>query len=440
MSSTPRNSHLEAGIDDKIPGSEALTLGLQHGLSMNVYIGPMIIAGIVGLSTGQMSAVIQSTFIACGLAMIIQTKLMHLPVAQGASFIPIAAISGIALANGGGIAGWGVAMSAALIGALGLLLLGFSGLMDKFVNYFIPQIVGAVLLLCIGLSLMPAAVNNIYTAPQASVGQNLILGLVAIISMVTATLLGNRLTGFAGKICRIGSILITFLIGCVLAQFMGVLDLTPVAAAPWFSLPMVMFKDFSSQFDLPSVLTMLVIYLLLLSESTGAWIALANASESPLSKERINKGVVGEALGCLLTSFLGTSPVTGFSSNAGIISLTRVASLPVFYYAGGLFILFGLSGKLSALISVIPGAVIGGVFLVICGTIFLAGLQSLQNVEIKEKETFLIALSVGTVVLIQYMPNDFLLSLPPVLQYFFGSPISVASIVAMALNKVLPEG
>lgn len=201
-----------------------------------------------------------------------------------------------------------------------------------------------------------------------------------------------------------------------------------------------MFKDFSFQFDLPSVLTMLVIYLLLLSESTGAWIALANASESPLSKERINKGVVGEALGCLLTSFLGTSPVTGFSSNAGIISLTRVASLPVFYYAGGLFILFGLSGKLSALISVIPGAVIGGVFLVICGTIFLAGLQSLQNVEIKEKETFLIALSVGTVVLIQYMPNDFLLSLPPVLQYFFGSPISVASIVAMALNKVLPEG
>ncbi|MDK7294109.1 purine permease, partial [Streptococcus pasteurianus] len=102
---------------------------------------------------------------------------------------------------GGGIAGWGVAMSAALVGALGLLLLGFSGLMDKFVNYFIPQIVGAVLLLCIGLSLMPAAVNNIYTAPQASVGQNLILGLVAIISMVTATLLGNRLTGFAGKIC-----------------------------------------------------------------------------------------------------------------------------------------------------------------------------------------------------------------------------------------------
>ncbi|MDK7294008.1 purine permease, partial [Streptococcus pasteurianus] len=61
MSSTPRNSHLEAGIDDKIPASEALTLGLQHGLSMNVYIGPMIIAGIVGLSTCQMSAVIQST-------------------------------------------------------------------------------------------------------------------------------------------------------------------------------------------------------------------------------------------------------------------------------------------------------------------------------------------------------------------------------------------
>ncbi|MCW1009298.1 purine permease, partial [Streptococcus anginosus] len=79
----------------------------------------------------------------------------------------------------------------------------------------------------------PAAVNNIYTAPQASVGQNLILGLIAIISMVTATLLGNRLTGFAGKICRIGSILITFLIGCVLAQFMGVLDLSPVVDAPW---------------------------------------------------------------------------------------------------------------------------------------------------------------------------------------------------------------
>ncbi|AMB92455.1 uracil-xanthine permease family protein [Aerococcus christensenii] len=440
MSHMMKGSNLEVKMDEKVPLSEGLTLGLQHALSMNVYVGPMIIAGMIGLSSAETTGVIQSTFIASGLAMILQTLLMKLPVAQGASFIPIAALSGISMVHGGGMAGWSVAMTASLIGALVLLLVGFTGFVDKLIHHFIPHFVGSVIVLCIGLSLMPAAVGNIYHAPNGSVGQNLTLGMLTVAVMVICSLLGEKVTGLFGKVLRIGSVLLTFIVGCVVAYFMGILDASVVGQADWVSLPLFLGKDIQFTFDGSSVLTVLIVYLLLLSESAGTWIAMANTCETSLTTETINKGVIGEALSCVISSIFGTSPMTGFSSNAGIICLTKVASRQVFVLGGALLFVFGLSGKLSALISVIPGAVIGGIFLVICGTIFMGGLQSIDYKKMcTSKGTFVVILPVATIALLQYIPQDFLNQLPEVLKYFLGSPVSVASLLAIVLNKAIPE-
>jgi NCS2 family nucleobase:cation symporter-2 len=220
---------------------------------------------------------------------------------------------------------------------------------------------------------------------------------------------------------------------------MGVLDFSAVASAKWFSMPKLPFKDFGFSFDLSAIITMVIIYLVLLAETTGTWFAISNVIDKPLTDRNINRGVIGEGISCLIASVLGSTPVTGYSTNAGIISITGVASRRVFLAVGGWFVLFGCSGKLAALISSIPTAVIGGVFAIVCGIISINGIQVMKNVTIREKEMYIIAIPMILTLALVLIPKDFLYTLPTFVQYLLGSPILAASLAAIMLNKLLPS-
>lgn len=426
--------------EDTVTWKQSLLLGLQHLLAMDVYVVPLIVALTVGFSASQSAILIQSTFIAAGIATIIQTGLlMKMPVAQGASFIPIGAIAGITLANGGGMEGWGAAMGASFLGAVVVTILGFTGLFHKFIDSFVPSIVGGTIIFCVGLSLMPAAVNdNIYNSAVGSIGQNIFLALITGAIMIGCSILGNH-SSKSGRIFRVASVIIALFAGSILAGFMGMLDLTPVAEAKWFSMPQFVFKDFTFSFDFSAIVTMLIIYLVLMAETTGTWLAVSNVTKTPLNQNHINRGVIGEGLGCMAAALFGTTPVTGYSSNAGIITITGIASRRVFIAAGGLFIVFGLSGKLSAIISSIPSAVIGGVFALICGVIAMSGFQVLKQKQLGQKEMYVISIPILLVIALTFLPADYLSTLPTMIQYLFGSPIAIASLTAIILNKALPE-
>lgn len=184
---------------------------------------------------------------------------------------------------------------------------------------------------------------------------------------------------------------------------------------------------------------MLIIYLVLMAETSGTWFAVSQVCDMPLSDEQLNRSVLGEGLGCVISSLLGSTPVTGYSTNAGIISITGVASRNLLTDAGFWFILFGFSGKLSALISAIPTAVIGGVFVVVCGIIATSGLQVIKNVAIAEREMYIIALPMIMTLALTFIPQDYVGSLPQTIQYLFSSPVATASLLAIALNKLLPN-
>ncbi|MCA9765871.1 MAG: purine permease, partial [Carnobacterium sp.] len=119
-------------------------------------------------------------------------------------------------------------------------------------------------------------------------------------------------------------------------------------------------------------------------------------------------------------------------------AITGIASRRVFIAAGGLFIVFGLSGKLSALISTIPSAVIGGVFALVCGVIAMSGFQIIKQTQIGQKEMYVISIPILLIIALLYLPKDYLMSLPTMIHYLFSSPIAIASIAAIALNKLLP--
>lgn len=432
--------NLTVGPDEKVSFGRSIVLGLQHVVAMDVYVVPFLIAMLIGLSGAESSALIQSTFVAAGIATIIQTHFcMKLPMAQGPSYVPIGAIIGIYAAGGGGALGWSTVLGAGLIGAILIIILGLSGIFNTIVKNFIPPIVGGTIIFVVGLSLMPVALDsNIYNGAGATTSQNVLLAVITGSVLILCAMLGS-IFRTKGSFLRITSVIIALVVGCFVARYMGILDFSSVREAKWFSIPQIPFVDFGFTFNFSAIITMIIIYIVLMAETTGTWFAISDVIQKPLTDKNINNGVIGEGIGCMVASLAGSTPVTGYSTNAGIISITGVASRRVFISVGIWFILFGFSGKLAALISSIPSSVIGGVFIIVCGIISINGLQVIKNVVITEKEMYIIAVPMIIALALALMPDEFLHSLPSFVQYLFGSPIATASIIAIILNKILPE-
>ena len=434
-----QKSRLTVGVDEPLSLSQSLLLGIQHVLAMDVYVVPFIIATAIGLSTEASASLIQATFLAAGIGTIIQTFVfMKIPIAQGPSFIPIGAIAGIYFANEAGGNGWGTVLGASLIGAIVVILLGLTGTFHKLVNYLVPPIVGGTIIYVVGLSLMPTALtSNVFGAP-GEISDNLLLASITSITLIVCTMIGSEFPN-KGRWFRVSSVIMALLVGCLTAEMIGVLDLSAVKDASLFSLPKLAFMGDGLSFEVSSIVTMIIIYMVLLAETTGTWFAISNVTEKPLTDETINKGVIGEGISCLISALVGSTPVTGYSTNAGIITITGVASRRVFAAAGVWFIVFGFSGKLATLISSIPSAVIGGVFVVVCGIIAISGMQVIKEVTIGEKEMYVISIPMIIALGLILIPQEFIQTLPNFLQYLFSSPIATASIAAMVLNKILPS-
>ena len=190
---------------------------------------------------------------------------------------------------------------------------------------------------------------------------------------------------------------------------MGVLDLSPVSQAKWFSMPQIPFADFSFSFNFSAIITMVIIYIVLMAETTGTWFAISNVIDQPLTNKQINRGVVGEGIGlyCFFTWLHSCDRLF----NKCRCYLYYWDCEPSCLYSRGIwFIVFGFSGKLAALISAIPSAVIGGVFVIVCGIIAISGLQVMKNEHIGEKEMYVIAIPVILTLALTLLPDDFLYS------------------------------
>ena len=430
------NPHLTIGVNDHIPTGQAILLGLQHVLAMDVYVVPFIIAAAVSMSPGEASGLIQSTFLGAGIASLIQVLFfLKLPVCQGPSFVPVGAIIGIYLGGNG----MSTVLGSSLVGALAITILGYTGIYKQIVRHFIPTIVSGTIIMIVGLTLLPSAFNgNIFIETATlSMNQNILLAVITAVILILFSMLGVYFPRL-GKIFRISSVIIALIIGSIVASFMGGMDFTSVSEASFFSLPNFAFIDYGFDFDLSAIATMIVIYMVLLAETTGTWYAVSSVTGEEITDEQINQGVIGEGFGCLIASLVGATPVTGYSTNAGIISITGVASKVVFVAASVWFIVLSFLGKLSALINAVPAAVIGGVFVVVCVIIMLSGFRVIKNEEFSERELYIIGVPLIIAIGLLFMPAELKGTAPQFIQYLLDSPIAVSALAAVAMNKLIP--
>ena len=429
-------NHLTIGVEENIPFSQSLILGLQHVLAMDVYVPPFILATAIALSPGDATGLIQSTFLGAGIASLIQVLFyLKLPVCQGPSFIPLGAIIGIYM----GTKNLGTVLGASIVGAILVILLGYSGIYKYIVKNYIPSIVSGTIIMIVGLTLLPSAfVSNIYIeGNDLTMKQNVLLAFITAASLILFSTLGNYVNKFK-RIFQISSVIIALAIGTFSAYLMGGFNTQGIKDASFFSMPKLLFLDYSIHFEISAIITMIIIYMVLLAETTGTWYAVSSVINKPLSDTQVNKGVIGEGIGCLAAALVGTTPVTGYSTNAGIISITGVASRKVFVMASFWFIGLSFLGKLSAVINSIPSAVIGGVFSVVCILILLNGFRVVKNLDFSERELYIIGVPLMFTIGLLFIPAELKASAPQLLQYLIGSPIAVGAIVAIIMNKLIP--
>ena len=435
-----QKAQLLVGPDEKISGTEAALLGLQHVLAMDVYVPPIILAGMLAMGSADSTGLLQATFLACGIGTILQTGLfMKMPVSQGPSFVPLSAAAGVVLASGG-LKGNGMAtlLGSLVIGAVLLIILGLSGVFQKIINYLVPAVVGGTIITCVGLSLIPSALNDNIFEAKGNIYQNMELAAVTALTLLVCVSISIRFPRVQ-KLFKAGSIVIALLVGTAMSASMSRFDWKSVAASPWFSLPQRTMLHWGLHFDTTAILTFIIIYAILTTETTGTWFAMGAVTNHTITKKQWNHGIIGEGISCLIAAFTGTTPVTGYSTNAGIISITGIASKRAFIAAGGWFILLGFFTKLSAFLAAIPAPVIGGVFAIITVTIMLNGLNVIRRLKTGESDIYVIGLPIVLTIALVLLPKHVLNSSPQMLQYLLGSPIAISAITAIVLNILMPK-
>ena len=268
--------------------------------------------------------------------------------------------------------------------------------------------------------------------------QNILLALVSVVTLIFCVTLGIHI-GKKGNWLRTGAVIFALATGSVAAQLMGRFQWESVAAAGWLARPHLAFIDYMPSFTPSAILTMIFVFFVLMAETTGTWFAIGSVINEDVTPKQVDRGVVGEGLGCLVSSLVGSTPVTGYSTNAGLISITGVASRYAFYGAGAWLMMFGLSGKLATLIASIPAPVIGGVFVVVCAIISLSGIRILKQERLTERNMFVIGVPMVISLALYLLPKDYMATLPELLQYVLGSTVASAAIVAIVLNLILPQ-
>ena len=152
-----------------------------------------------------------------------------------------------------------------------------------------------------------------------------------------------------------------------------------------------------------------------------------------LTERQLERGV-----GCLVGSLFGGIPMTGYSSNAGVLAVTKIGSRMAITAGGIILMLLGVCPKLMAVISCIPAPVVNGVFAVVCILLISNGIKIIQNEPLNERSSLIIGISVVTAVATIVIPQEVLNAMPQFL-IILCLLVQIGATIAVLLQLFLPE-
>ncbi|MER2509078.1 MAG: nucleobase:cation symporter-2 family protein [Amaricoccus sp.] len=470
-------------VDEVLPAPKLFTLGLQHVLVM--YAGaiavPLIVGRALQLAPQDVAFLISADLFVCGVVSIIQSLGIgpwfgiRMPVMMGVTFASVGPMVSIGMANPG--SDGARLIFGAIIGA-GILAMLIAPLIGRMLRYFPPVVTGTIILV-IGISLMRVGINWIFgnpvgpTAPRiinpehaawltaitdaatagaeipappaglalapkvdnpayAPIG-NIVISLIVLAVIVA---IARYAKGFLSNI----AVLVGIVVGGVLAAALGMMHFDKVAGAAWFA-PITPFHFGMPTFDPILIITMLLVMIVVMIESTGMFLALSDITGKKISQAELTAGLRTDGLGTVIGGLFNTFPYTSFSQNVGLVGVTGVRSRYVCVAGGAIMIVLGLIPKMAALVESLPTVVLGGAGLVMFGMVAATGVRILSAVDFKTSRNnlFVVAISVG-LGMIPVVAPDFKMWLPHAIHPLIDSGILLASIGAVGLNAFFNGG
>jgi uric acid transporter len=474
-------------VDEKLPTGRLAALGLQHVLVM--YAGaiavPLIVGRALKLSPEQVAMLISADLFACGIVTLIQSLGVtqwfgiKLPVMMGVTFAAVGPM--VAFANAMPGVDGARAIFGAIIGA-GVISMLIAPVISKLLRFFPPVVTGTIIAI-IGISLMRVGVGWAMGGP-ANLAQSVdVPKLVAMVDAAKATaaaaaasapataasapvvapamklpgpipmadnlnyaaldnlaiaaavlifilLLVKYSKGFVANV----SVLLGLVAGCVVAIAMGKMNFDKVGKAHWFDV-VTPFAFGMPTFDIVMILTMSLVMIVVMIESTGMFLALSDMTGKKISQPELAAGLRTDGLGTLIGGIFNTFPYTSFSQNVGLVGVTGVKSRWVCVAGGVIMVILGMLPKMAAAVEAIPQFVLGGAGLVMFGMVTATGVRILSGVDYKgnRNNLYIVALSVGFGLIPLVAPRwsqQMAHSLHPLLE----SGILLTAIAAVVLN------
>jgi uric acid transporter len=459
-------------VDERLPTPRLAALGLQHVLVM--YAGaiavPLIVGRALKLTPEQVALLISADLFACGIVTLIQsfgvTKYfgIKLPVMMGVTFAAVGPM--VAFANAMPGVDGARAIFGAIIGA-GILSMLIAPVVSKMLRFFPPVVTGTIITI-IGVSLMrvgvgwamggpaflaqrtdvPKLVEMVDKAKAAAAAASAPIALgpipmvdnpaygaldnmaIAAFVLVIVLLLVKYTKGFIANI----SVLLGIVAGCALAIALGKMNFDKVAKADWFDV-VTPFAFGMPTFDVVMILTMTLVMIVVMIESTGMFLALSDITGKKIDQPQLAAGLRTDGLGTLIGGIFNTFPYTSFSQNVGLVGVTGVRSRYVTIAGGIIMIFLGMLPKMAAFVEAIPQFVLGGAGLVMFGMVAATGIRILSTVDYKgnRNNLYVVALAIGFGLIPLVAPRwtqQMAHSLHPLLE----SGILLTAVAAVVLN------
>ena len=422
-----KNSKMLLDVNDKPPLLKWLLLSLQHVFAM--FGATILVPILVNKAAGSEVLSIPVALISSGIGTLIYivcTKGKS-PVYLGSSFAFITPMI-VAFVKSGKESVFTGIMAVGLVYVLVALIIKAIG--KKWINKLLPPIVVGPMIMIIGLSLAPTAIEEIGLNLEKISWKNIV---VALISFLTTGILAVRGKGFL----KVIPFLLGMVAGYISSIILGMVNLkevfeTSFIAVPDFYIPFVHYK-----LNFSALLTIAPIALVTISEHIGDHKVLSEIIDKDLIEDPgLDNTLMGDGVATFAAGLIGGPANTTYGENTSVVGMTKVASVWVIGLAAVIAIVFGFLRQLTAVISSIPTPVLGGVSILLYGFISINGLKILiQNkVDFGNTKNVIVASSMLVLGLggaaISVVTKNINLSI---------SGMSLAAIVGILLNLLIKE-
>ncbi|HCG7540745.1 uracil permease [Vibrio parahaemolyticus] len=331
-----------------------------------------------------------------------------------------------------GIQTWGIGATMGGLMAAGLVYVTLGAMIKVrgvgFIHKILPPVVVGPVIMVIGLGLAPTAVN-MAVGKTGDGAVQLVNGDAAVIISAVSLLTTIALSVFAKGFLKLVPIVGGILAGYSVSLFYGVVDFTPVAQAAWLAMPNFTMPEF----NINAILFMIPVAIAPAVEHVGDMLAISNVTgKNYLKKPGLHRTIAGDGIATIAASMVGAPPNTTYSEVTGAVMLTKAFNPVIMTWAAITAIVLALVGKLGAILQTIPVPVMGGIMILLFGSIATVGLNTLikNNVDL-HKSRNLVIVAVTLVFGIGGMAFG--------IGEFSLQGVSLCGIVAILLNLVLPH-